>query len=222
MSKRLRFWLMMAGVFIALAGFGEIVDDVFHDPLEGDVETQTFDREIGQAMRKFRSPLLNQAMTDVTALGSVSVLSILFLILISVLATFRDFRGIAYLCAVGVGAASWPPLLKSLFGRERPVDVERLVRVTDLSFPSGHAFASAAVYIALAYYGGQYARSWNQEVFFHLLGGFVILIIGFSRIYLGAHFPTDVLAGLCGGAAWGLLVSACYEWIHPTRRAARN
>lgn len=209
---------MILAVIIALLGFEEVVDDVFHDPAEGDLEAQRFDESIGQWARAMRSGWLTQVMTDLTALGSVSVVGTLFVLLISVLAIYRDFRGMIFLAIAGAGAGIWPWLLKKYYGRARPLEIDQLVRVSDLSFPSGHAFGAAAVYIALAYYAGRYARRWSQEVFFYCLGAVLILIVGASRIYLGVHFPTDVLGGLSAGAAWGFSASAVYEFLHPRRR----
>lgn len=205
---------MVIGIALALLTFQEIVDDVFYDPLEGDHEAQTFDRSLLKWAGEVRSPYVNQMMTDLTALGSVSVILTLFFVFASVLVTNRDYRGLSYMLIVLAGGAAWPSFLKRVFGRARPEEIAQLVNVTDLSFPSGHAFGSASVYIALAYYGAQYARSWPQEMFFYLLGLLLIMLVGISRVYLGVHYPTDVIAGISGGIAWGLLVSAIYErWV---------
>lgn len=209
--KYLRFWLMAGGVVIALLLFAEIVDDVFYDPLEGDIESQVFDQAIGSWASQIRTPELTQIMTDFTAMGSVSVLATLLIIFTSILASFRDLKGIAYLVLVGFGASVWTIVLKSYFNRARPSEAEHLVMAINLSFPSGHALGAAAIYISLAYYAGQYASSWKQELFFYWLGAALVLIVGISRIYLGVHYPTDVLAGLCGGIAWGFFASAIYE-----------
>jgi undecaprenyl-diphosphatase len=216
--RRFRFWLMIVGIVIALVGFEEVADDVFYDPLEGDFEFREFDRSVTQWVSRFRSPVLNQVMIDLTALGSVSVVLTLFIVLASVLATYRDFRGLGYITIVLAGAGAWPLLLKSYFGRERPPEMDRLVEVASLSFPSGHSFGASAVYIGLAYYVTQYTRSWAHEVFFYCLGALLILVVGTTRIYLGAHFPTDVVAGLCGGIAWGLICASVFEFLGPAQR----
>jgi undecaprenyl-diphosphatase len=216
--RRFRFWLMIAGIVVALLGFEEVADDVFYDPLEGDFEAREFDRSVSVLVSRFRTPALTQVMTDLTALGSISVVLTLFLVLTSVLATYRDFRGLSYLSIVLIGAGLWPLLLKSYFGRERPPQMDRLVEVASLSFPSGHSFGASAVYMGLAYYATQYTRSWAHEIFFYCLGAVLICVVGVSRVYLGAHFPTDVIAGLCGGIAWGLICASTYEYFTPTQR----
>lgn len=209
--KRFRAWLMILGICFALICFEEVVDDVFHDPQEGDYEAQTFDRSISETAKAWRTPALNQVMTDLTALGSVSVIVTLFVIFMSLLISFRDLKGIAFVSFVLAGAGLWPTLLKLYFNRGRPADTEWLAQVNDLSFPSGHSFGAAAAYIGFAYYASLYAKNWRHEGFFYILGALLAAIVGLSRIYLGVHYPTDVLAGLSGGVAWGLFASAVYE-----------
>jgi undecaprenyl-diphosphatase len=216
--RRFRFWFMMTGVAVALLGFEEVVDDVFNDPLEGDLEAAALDRSVAQFIGRLRNPHLTQVMTDLTALGSISVVLTLFFILASILATYRDFKGLSYLTILLLGAGAWPFVLKPLFDRPRPPEMDRLISVSNLSFPSGHSFGASAVYIGLAYYAAQYTRSWAHELFFYCLGGALIFTVGVSRIYLGVHYPTDVFAGLCGGAAWGLLTACGYEYFSPTKR----
>lgn len=215
-SKPLRFWILLVGMILAAFFFEEVVDDVFSDPLEGDSEAKEFDSSIAEFARRFRSPMVNQAMTDLTALGSVSVVFTFFFILFSVLSIYRDWKGMAYLTLIAAGAGAIPQLLKIHFNRPRPDVTVHLVNVSDLSFPSGHSFGAAAIYLALAFYAGRYAKTWSQEVFFYLLGAFVIILVGVSRIFLGVHYPTDVLAGVSGGAAWAFGISAAYVFLtHP-------
>ncbi len=191
--------------------FAEMVDDVFFDPREGDFESEQFDRWISEFFFGFKSPHLTQVMIDLTALGSISLICVLLLVFTSILYSYRDFRGICYLLIVSLGAAIWPLVLKNIFQRPRPDIQYHLVNVSDLSFPSGHAFGATAVYIALSFYAVRYARSLRQEIFFYSLGTLIIFIVGISRIYLGVHYPTDVIAGVCGGAFWALLVSGLYR-----------
>lgn len=209
-----RFWIMLAGVIISLLGFAEIVDDVFSDPQEGDLESVQFDHDVRKIASGLRSPMLTQAMTDLTALGSVSVVFAFVFVLVSVLFSYKDYRGIAYLMVISAGAGIFPSLLKVYFDRERPDSLDHLVNVSDLSFPSGHAFGATAIYFGLAFYSGLYARTWRQEVFFYILGGLLISLVCLSRIYLGVHFPTDVIAGFFGGAVWALSASAVYVLLN--------
>lgn len=215
-SKPLRFWILLLGMIISALLFEEVVDDVFSDPVEGDFEAREFDLMISGLAQGQRSPLVNQTMIDLTALGSVSVVFTFFFILFSVLAIYRDWKGMIYLSLIAAGAGVIPQVLKVHFNRPRPDVNVHLVNVSDLSFPSGHSFGAAAIYLALAFYAGRYAKSWSQEVFFYFLGAIVIFLVGISRIFLGVHYPTDVLAGVSGGAAWAFGVSAVYVFLtHP-------
>lgn len=215
--NRLRFWIGLLIFAVLIFSFYEIVDDVFYDPKEGDIESQIFDDWVIQFLSQFRNPRLNQVMMDLSALGSVSVITTFFIILFSVLLSFRDFKGLSYLSILLAGAGLWPSLLKLYFQRPRPNHLEHLVIVTDYSFPSGHAFGAAAVYIGLAYYTGRYTRNWTQEIFFYFLGMLLVSIVGVSRVYLGVHFPSDVMAGICLGVIWALIVSAIYELLFPAK-----
>lgn len=221
-NRPIRFWILLALSFISLLFFEEVYDDVFRDPLQGDLESTYFDQQIMQFFNGYRSPKINQMMTDLTALGSISVVVTFFVILASVLITYRDYKGLTYISVVLAGAGLWPNVLKPLFNRARPDIVDHLVNVSDLSFPSGHAFGAASVYVALAFYAGGYARTWRQELFYYFLGALLIFTVGLSRIYLGVHFPTDVLAGIAGGLTWGFSVSAFYELVVDRRSNPHN
>ena len=210
--KYFRLWMMLAGLGISLAGFTEIVEDAFPDFIHLEKEWKIFDSSISSLVTQLRSPVLTQAMTDITALGSVSVMLTLFIVLASVLASYKDYEGLSYLTVIIAGSGIWPNLLKPFFGRLRPDEANRLATVSDLSFPSGHSFGAAAIYLALAYYVRRYAKDWKQELFFYALAMGIILMVGVSRIYLGVHYPTDVLGGLLAGAAWTLLISSAFEY----------
>lgn len=210
-EKRLRIGIMLVGIVLALIAFEEIADDVFQDPTVGDYESSTFDRNISGFFRELRNEERNQVAVDLTALGSISVIVAFYIVFISVLSSFRDFKGMAFISIVLLGAGVWPWLLKPLFARVRPEQSEWLVNVSHLSFPSGHSFGAAAVYIGFAYYASQYVRGWKQEIFFYSIGLLLAGLVGLSRVYLGVHHPTDVLAGWSAGAAWALLASLFYE-----------
>jgi undecaprenyl-diphosphatase len=177
---------------------------------EGD--TRSFDQAILLALRQPGDraepigPLwLKQVMTDLTALGGFTVLGLLTIVVFFYLVMVGK-RGAATLLAVAIGGGTLlSSLLKSIFERPRPDLVAHMVEVQTLSFPSGHAMLSAVTYLTL---GVLLARlSPRRRVKAYVVGVAVALtlLVGCSRVYLGVHWPTDVLAGWCVGAAWALL-----------------
>jgi undecaprenyl-diphosphatase len=209
-----RLWLML---FVA-AGlayfFFEIVDDVFSDPLEGDMESHEFDAAVAQFFMQFRSERLTQVAIDLTALGSVSVLSVFAILAYAVIIGTRDLLGFLHLSVALLGALVWPVLLKPYFGRDRPDAIDQLVAVVDLSFPSGHAFGAAAAYATFAFFCARFTKSHAAEVFCYLFAFVLVCVVGITRIYLGVHYPTDVLAGLTAGGAWAFFVAAGFSLLY--------
>ena len=162
----------------------------------------TFDDQILTAISKIRLPWLNQAMTDITALGSFSVLLILSFITIVFLLHFRDRLGIWQLVTVMTGAMCIPRTLKYLISRPRPEIVESLALTNNSSFPSGHTFAAASMYLTLAFLVSRYRHALRYDGLFLFGAIAIVLLVGLSRMYLGVHYATDVIGGLVLGAAW--------------------
>lgn len=157
---------------------------------------------------------LQRAATDLTALGSHTVLALLVLSVAALLIVERRRGDALWLILTTASAMLLSHGLKVLFSRARPELVDHLVVVVTPSFPSGHALLSAAVYLTLAaLLGREVARPGLRR---GLLGLAVLLtlLIGISRIYLGVHWPSDVLGGWIIGAlwAWG------WSWVRAGRR----
>jgi undecaprenyl-diphosphatase len=152
---------------------------------------------------------LPSAMRDITALGSTTVLTLIVIAASSFLALQRRFRAAALVLAATILGASAVTLVKALVSRARPDIVERLMVETSHSFPSGHSANSAIVYLTLATLLFPVVRERRMRVF--LLGVALLLVamIGVSRVYLGVHWPSDVLAGWAFGSCWALL----WWWI---------
>lgn len=206
----LRAELMPLLAIVLVAGgiwlFAELAGEV----REG--ETRQIDEAILLSMRNpadasdpLGPPWLEEMERDFTALGGVGVLSVLTLAVSAFLALDRKGRAaVLVLIAVG-GALVLSFLLKSGFQRPRPELVPHGSYVYTTSFPSGHSMMSAATYLTL---GALLARVQPRRRLKVLLLGFatlLTLIVGCSRVYLGVHWPTDVLAGWTAGAIWALI-----------------
>ena len=186
--------------------------------MEGD--TRAFDRMLLLAMRtpeNLADPVgpawLEFAASDITSLGGYPVLVLVTLAVIGFLLIVGK-RHAALLVVVAIGGGTLLSSgLKGLFDRPRPDLVPHAVEVYTMSFPSGHATLSAVTYLTL---GALLARVQpRRRVKAYLLSVAVLLavLIGASRVYLGVHWPTDVLAGWCVGAAWAMLCWTVATWL---------
>jgi undecaprenyl-diphosphatase len=171
----------------------------------------TFDQRIILALRDSGNPSapigpawLQEAARDLTSLGSIIVLIIITLTFSGYLFLARKHSA-AWLMIVAVfGGIALNDLLKLAFGRPRPDLVYQAVRVFTSSFPSEHAELSAIAYLTIAAILAQNQPSLKIGLYFVVLAVLLTMLIGISRVYLGVHYPTDVLGGWCVGAAWAL------------------
>ena len=187
-----------------LAAFGMIADEVS----EG--ETLGLDKAVLMALRTPGDPAdpigpawLEEAARDVTALGSFSVLTILVLVVVIHLFLIGRQRTGWFLALSVIGGTILSTTLKSFYDRPRP-DLTGVARVFTASFPSGHATISAVVYLTLGALLAEMADRRSQQVLYLGSAIFLAVIVGLSRVYLGVHYPTDVLAGWSIGAGWAL------------------
>ncbi len=211
-------------LFVACAlafAFFEVVDDVFEDPLEGETDSREFDDSITQFFAQFRSEAVTQVAVDLTALGSVSVLAVFAVLAYAAILARRDWVGLVHMSVALNGALVWPSVLKDVFARERPDELMHLVTVGDLSFPSGHSFGAAACYATFAFFCARYLERRRDEVLCYALAVGIVVTVGITRIYLGVHYPTDVLAGASAGGAWAFFVAAAFSLRYGKDAAGR-
>lgn len=165
-------------------------------------------RETGDPATPLGPPWLREAMRDLTALGSFVGLGFMTLTA-SLTLWVANQRRLAIGLVISVLAATLTSTgLKILIGRERPDIVEPVALTFTASFPSGHAFLSAVTLLCIAGFVGLAARRVEITRLCLVLAWIMIILIGFSRIYLGVHWPTDVIAGWCLGIAWSSLAVA--------------
>lgn len=204
---------ILLGIALFSLTFVEIAEEVS----EG--ETRAFDKAVLLALRTGdpADPIgprwFELAVADITALGGFAVLALLTLLAIGYLLAQKKWGGALVMLAATLGGAAISEGLKLGFARPRPDLVAHIVETTSMSFPSGHAMLSAATYLTL---GALLAQSQErQRLRSYILGAAILvtLLIGVSRIYLGVHWPTDVLAGWCLGAAWAMLCWSIAAWL---------
>ena len=204
--------------FLALAGalwaFGGLASEM----MEGDLHA--FDNLVLTALRTpgnpadpIGGPAVEMAMRDLTALGGTTVLALISASVVAYL-LLRGRRASALFLTVAVfGGVAVTSLAKLGFSRPRPDLVPHGVDVSTASFPSGHSMMAAVTYLTLAVMLTRVEESWRLRVFVIALAAIVSVLVGVSRVYLGVHWPSDVLAGWSLGAAWALLVSLVAHWL---------
>ena len=171
--------------------------------------TFQFDRTIMLSLRRagaIDTPAgpawLRSVMVDITALGGTTVLTLAVIVAVLIMASRRLWLTAAMVAAASISGSFLVTQIKVFVGRTRPDIVDHLVDVSGMSFPSGHATNSAIVYLILATLASQVVHGrYTRNV---LIGCAVVLVgaIGCSRVYLGVHWPSDVLAGWSFGTLW--------------------
>ncbi len=115
-----------------------------------------------------------------------------------------EARGALLLVAAVASGVILSSLLKEAFDRPRPPDGSLVQSTLSASFPSGHSLSAAVVYLTLGAILARFVPLHRQRVYLIAVALFLTLLVGASRVYLGVHYPTDVLAGWTAGAAWAL------------------
>ncbi|MGH6864980.1 MAG: phosphatase PAP2 family protein [Methyloceanibacter sp.] len=213
--NRPELWLL-GGIFLAgllLLAFGFIAEEV----IEGDAGR--FDETVLRGLRNpadlsdpLGPPWLEEAARDVTALGSYAVLGLVFLAVLAYLLMTQKGAAALWVALTVGGGVLLSNALKLAFNRPRP-ELAHAARVFTPSFPSGHAMLSAVTFLTLGVLLASLHGSWRLKLFFLGLAILVTIAVGVSRVYLGVHHPTDVLAGWCIGAGWAALCWTVVHWL---------
>ena len=216
--NKVEFPVLLAGLVIAggLWGFVELMEAAqAASPHAFDTQILLAFRLPGQPDSPIGPLWLQGAVRDITSLGSSSVLvlittaTILYMLLIR-----RPATALLMFVAVA-GGQVLSTLLKHEVDRPRPELVSHLVNETSLSFPSGHAMLSAVTYLTLGSLAARFLPDRTTKIFVLGLAVLTTLLVGASRVYLGVHWPSDVLAGWCAGFAWAML---CWLVAHFLQR----
>lgn len=192
-------------VVLTLWGFLELAEEVF----EG--ETHHFDEWLLLSLRQpdnpaepIGPPWLKEVARDVTAMGSPAILSFFTLAVAGYLYLDRKRRLATILLTAVITGMLLTYGLKSLFARPRPEIVPHLSEVYSRSFPSGHSMMSAVVYLTLGMLVATVLEQPRLRAYVIGLAVLLSLAVGITRVYLGVHYPSDVLAGWAAGFAWAL------------------
>lgn len=161
-----------------------------------------------------------ESVRDITALGGTLLLTCFSIAAVVALLFLRHRREAVLFAATALAGTLVNSSLKLLIGRARPDIVPHLTEAGGNSFPSGHSFNSAMIYIGMALAFATFSA--RQSVRFTVVGCalFVSMIVAWSRVWLGVHFPSDVAAGWLGGAGWAFMAAAIFQ--RPAEIAARS
>jgi len=186
--------------------FAELADEV----LEG--STQSFDEWAVRVLRDpdnlsnpLGPPWLQEIGRDLTALGGVAVLTLTIAGVVGFLYLQRKRHSAWFVLAASAGGLFLSLGLKQFFHRERPGIVPYLSTVYTQSFPSGHSMLSAAIYLTLGALLARTVKDRATRIYCVLVASMLTGLVGISRVYLGVHYPTDVLAGWAAGTCWAVL-----------------
>lgn len=164
-----------------------------------------FDLSLISWIQGYESPALTQVMKGFTWLGSAPVVFVLSCITLLVLyKVFHQRKELVLFAIVTAGTGILEAVLKRLFARPRPT-LHRLIEESGYSFPSGHAMGAMAFYGILTYLLWNHIPTRRGRVWLLIVNSLLILFIGVSRIYLGVHFPSDILGGYAVSAFWLVL-----------------
>lgn len=220
-KKELLLLVMPVLLVLGIFGFVSVTDEV----VEG--EAIQFDEWAILSLRELERAVpghfLRDSARDITSLGSGVVLVIVTCAVAGWLAIRKSWHEVVLLLGSLTGGVTLSLMLKGAFERERPSLVPYYDVVSTYSFPSGHALLSAVVYLTL---GAVLARLFSQrrvKLYFLGVATFLAFAVGVSRVFVGVHYPSDVLAGWCAGAAWASfcwLVTIFLQWHGDVARDA--
>jgi undecaprenyl-diphosphatase len=196
-------WVALALLGLSVMGFIEVAEDM----LEGG--WREFDESVLLALRTpgtpddpIGPPWLEEMVRDFTALGGLGVVTLITAAVCGSLLIARQPAMALYILVAVAGGALMSTFLKLGFDRPRPDLVAHGMHAYQSSFPSGHSMMSAVVYLTLGALLARLQAQRRQRYYLMGVALIVVILVGVSRVYLGVHWPTDVVAGWLAGAAW--------------------
>jgi undecaprenyl-diphosphatase len=194
--------LSMTGVGAALVFLGLVALELAHGPFGAERDLLAELRRGGDPAMLEGPDWLTPFMKDITALGGSPILTLLTVLLVGFLAFRRDWARMGLVILVIAGQSIVIDVLKGLFDRARPDVAPHLAHVASPSFPSGHASSSASAYLLVVLLLAQNFKDAVLRRYVFAAAIILALTVGMSRVFLGVHYPSDVLAGWSFGLAW--------------------
>jgi undecaprenyl-diphosphatase len=219
------------GIFVLAGGIAAVMGTAAFAWLAAHVRsgrTQAFDESVLAYLAVHHSPVVEQAMLEITFLGTALVVVVIVVVAATFLWLSAHRYSASLLLVATAGGIVLNNVLKLGFSRPRPHVFAWGTQVMSSSFPSGHAMSAAVVYGTVAYLAARLQRRRLSRAITMLLAALMIVLISFSRLYLGVHYPSDVAAGVVVGLAWAAFCMATLEALQrmrggaPDRRTAPN
>ncbi len=170
-------------------------------------------RDPNDLSRLIGPPWVESVSVDITALGGVAVLTLLTVLVLGYLLLQRRWGSAGLLLVATVGGTVLNQGLKHVVDRERPQVVPHLTEIAHSSYPSGHSMLSAIVYLTLAVVLAQTIESRRGKVYVIAAALLLAFLVGVTRVLIGVHYPSDVLAGWTAGTAWAVLCWLAAWWL---------
>ena len=201
-----RGWLPIVAIglaTLAMWGFFALAGEVTeHD-------TRAFDEHVFTFIAsRYDSapPFWQEAGRDLTALGGVTTITLITAGVTLFLVFRKQWKGAMFVLVSVLGGLAISLLLKEFFNRDRPALFDHRSHTMTASFPSGHSSNSAVAYLTMAILLAKLVDRPTMKAYIFAVGLLIPILVGFSRVFLGVHWPTDVIAGWLLGLAWGLIV----------------
>jgi undecaprenyl-diphosphatase len=205
-AQELAVLLGVLVVVVGTWGFIELADKV------NEKRTQKFDDWAIRSLRRADDPRVpigpawtQEVARDLTALGGVAVLLLATASVVGFFAMRRACASLGFLLLATLGGLGLSIALKGFFNRPRPQLVEHLSQVYTSSFPSGHSMLSAIVYLTLGALLARLVDNRRSKIYILIVALGLTFLVGLSRVFMGVHYPTDVLAGWTAGLVWAVI-----------------
>ena len=176
----------------------------------GNHPVPSWEDKVLEKIALLRMDWLNACFLYISELASVGTIVSLTLISALSLLIFKEYLSIPQIILASLGARYWMSIFKDIFTRTRPSVVEPLSHLTSYSYPSGHTTTAAAFYISLYLILKSQipSKKIKNQILIIVLS--MIFLIALSRLYLGVHYPSDVIGGFCLGTAWALILASVF------------